>query len=164
MKSRENRATSIGNRSRRVSCLCFYISRPLIVPVLRFIHSTEFSLMQWLFISDVATLGGSTNGFAFASRSIRLFCVFLVSISPHKVAWVLEDGPGTSASANTRLSPLERFICTRGEIIFVTRNTPAAAYCCWETSCLNTDTFRLYVYLMCIISASLGKRFGKCGT
>lgn len=95
------------------------------------------------------------------STFLRFPCFYL----PHEVAWALEDGPGTSASANTRLSPpLERFICTR-EIISVTRNTPAAAYCCWETSCLNTDTFRLYVYIWCVLFRRLsGKHFGKCGT
>lgn len=42
--------TLIGNRSRRVSRLCFCVSCPLVVPVL----SMRFSLTGWLFISNSA--------------------------------------------------------------------------------------------------------------
>lgn len=74
------------------------------------------------------TAGASTNGFRICERTYPALLCFLVSISPTKSRGVLEDGPGASASANTRLSSSRTIhLYARGEIISVTRNTPAAA-------------------------------------
>ncbi|GAB1867978.1 hypothetical protein CAJAP_09057 [Camponotus japonicus] len=67
---------------------------------------------------------GSTNAIRSRIYSGAPLCAPL-SLSPSRE--VLEDGPGASASANTGLSSRAIHLHARGEIISVTRNTPAAA-------------------------------------
>lgn len=70
------------------------------------------------------------------SRTYSALLPFPCFYLPHEVARVLEDGPGASASTNTRLSSSSSstfsssraiHLYARGEIISVTRNTPAVA-------------------------------------
>lgn len=125
-----------------------------------FILSTRFSLTRRLFISDAA--GGVAPGTAgnfhqrirenedLFRRSSR--SRFLVSISPTKSrvgtrGWTWR----ISQRKHTGSLPLssDSFVRARRDYLRITRNTPAAAAvcCCRQTSCFNTGTFRLRVYI-----------------
>lgn len=167
---------SIGNRSRR--CLSVSLSLSAILspfsPVLSRRSSRIHSLptrVWMLFISGSGARrfheSGSTNGFA-SERIRTLFCVFPCSYLPVRSrARYSRMDPARISQRKHRALPLERSICTRararGEIISVTRNTPAAAVL------LLLGNFLLehrHVEIMCIPGAyyfgiSRGKRGGS---